>query len=74
MTLTEAAPNQEAPGLPIAAFGWGDGFTIGMREDAEIMTGEPKWNQALKTIRALTRARCDMGDAEMFAILKLAAA
>ena len=73
MTLTVSAPNVDGAGLPIAAFGWGDAYTIGMREDAEIMTGAPKWNQALKNIRALTRCRCDMGDSSMFAILKLAA-
>jgi HK97 family phage major capsid protein len=73
MTLTTWAPNDETAGLPIAAFGWGDAYTIGLRQDTEIMTGAPKWNQALKNIRALTRCRCDMGDATMFAILKLAA-
>ena len=39
MTLTVSAPNVDGAGLPIAAFGWGDAYTIGMREDAEIMTG-----------------------------------
>jgi len=72
MTLTAVAPATGTAGLPVAAFGWGDAYTIGMREDAEIMTGAPKWNQAMKNIRALTRARCDMGDATMFAILKMA--
>ena len=72
LSLTTAAPSVDANGKLVAAFGWGDAYTIGMRLDAEIMTGAPKWNQALKTIRAATRARCDMGDAGMFSILKLA--
>ena len=72
MTLTAVAPSTGTAGLPVAAFGWGEAYSIGMREDAEIMTGAPKFNTAMKNIRALTRARCDMGDATMFAILKLA--
>jgi HK97 family phage major capsid protein len=75
VTWTAAAPNADLAGAPIAAFGRGDAYLVGVRQDFELKgsaaTGAD-WAQNMTLLRAIMRARCEMRDATGLAILKLA--
>ncbi|MDB6068636.1 MAG: peptidase phage prohead [Pedosphaera sp.] len=72
LSLTVAAPSATAAGSQVCAFGHGPAYNVGIRQELEIMSGSPKLQQALRSIRVLMRGRCDMADPTWFAILKTA--
>lgn len=74
LTLTTAAPGTDGAGEQTVAFGHGPGYNVGQRQEIEFLIGQPKFSQNIKSMRALSRGRCDIADATWFAILTTAAA
>lgn len=73
VTWAAQAPSAVTPGSKVAAFGAGDAYLVGIREDLEIGNSDTaKWNQVIRQIRAISRARCDMRESTGWATLKLA--
>ena len=74
VTWAAQAPSAGTPGSKVAAFGAPNSYLVGIREDLEIGSSDKaKWSQAMRQVRAIARARCDMREATGWATLKLAA-
>jgi HK97 family phage major capsid protein len=76
ITWAAAAPNTDAISSPIAAFGRGDAYSVGLRQDFEIAASASGagWATNSWLFRAIARAICTMRDATSLAILKTPAA
>ena len=69
------APNTNAAGQPVAAFGDPRAYAVGVRRDIELEASEHfKWNSMQVAFRGIARAGGVMRDAECFAVLKTAEA
>lgn len=74
VTLTAAAPSTDAAGSPVAAFGHGPSYAVGLREDfGWETTNHFRWDYYQRTLRALSRATFAMRRPLGFVILKTAA-
>ena len=74
VTFAAQAPIEAIAGSKVAAFGEPQSFLVGIREDFEMGVGDgAKWNQNIRQLRCIARARADMREATGWATLKLAA-
>jgi HK97 family phage major capsid protein len=73
VTWAAQAPSATTAGSKIAAFGEPNSYLVGVREDFEMGHADgTKFDQNIRLIRCLARARCDLREATGLATLKLA--
>jgi HK97 family phage major capsid protein len=74
ITFVSAAPSTNSAGQPVAVFGAEDAYTVGIRQDIEVLTSGQGYGWAKNTrgIKAIARAKGVMRAPTGFSILKLA--
>lgn len=75
ITFVSAAPSTNSAGQPVAVFGAEDAYTVGTRQDIEVLTSGQGYDWAKNTrgIKAIARAKGVMRAPTGFSVLKLAA-